>query len=114
MKPSTYSETERYLLTTARALHGKPIATITRRDIAEVLSGAATKVTKGTGEVTANRLRATLSTLFTWSMKEGLVEVNPTIGTHRRAESVRKRTLVDPERAIGLPVIRCLWAATSR
>jgi integrase len=97
VKPSTYSETERYLLASARALHGKPIATITRRDIAEVLSAAAANVTKGTGEVTANRLRAALSTLFTWGMKEGLVEANPTIGTHLRAEAPRKRTLVDPE-----------------
>jgi integrase len=97
VKPSTYSETERYLLTTAKALHGKPIATVTRRDIAEVLSAAAANVTKGKGEVTANRLRAALSTLFSWGMKEGLVEANPTIGTYMRAESARKRTLVDPE-----------------
>jgi hypothetical protein len=58
VKPTTYSETERYLLaSSAKALHGKPIATITRRDIAEVLSAAAANVSKGTGAVTANRLR---------------------------------------------------------
>jgi integrase len=97
VKPRTYSETERYLLTVAKPLHGKPMATINRRDIAGVLSVAAASVTKGTGEVTANRLRAALSTMFSWAMKEGLVEQNPTLGTYQRTESKRDRTLVDPE-----------------
>jgi integrase len=97
VKPATYSETERYLLTSARALHGKPITTLTRRDIAETLSVAAANVTQGAGNVTANRLRAALSTLFSWAMREGLVEQNPTIGTHIRGETARKRSLVDPE-----------------
>jgi hypothetical protein len=98
VKPRTYSETERYLLTTARSLHGRPIAAITRRDVAEVLSAAVVNATKGNGgAVTANRTRAALSSLFSWAMQEGLVEQNPTTGTYQRSESPRDRTLIDPE-----------------
>jgi integrase len=35
--------------------------------------------------------------MFSWAMKEGLVEQNPTIGTYMRVETARQRTLVDPE-----------------
>jgi integrase len=111
VKPATYDEVERYLLTTAKALHGKPIAAVTRRDVAEVLSAAAANVTKGKGgNVTANRARAALSTLFTWGMKEGLVEANPTIGTYQRGETGRQRTLVDPETGDLSELIR-VWRA---
>jgi integrase len=111
VQPATYSETERYLLKTAGTLHSRPIATITRRDIAEVLSAAAAHVTKGNGgSVTANRCRAALSTLFSWAMKEGIVEQNPTIGTHMRAETKRARTLVDPETG-AMPELVRVWKA---
>jgi integrase len=110
VKPATYRETKRYLLVSSKVLHDRPITTIVRRDIAEVLSAAATGVTKGTGNVTANRLRAALSTMFVWAMKEGLIEENPTIGTYMRAESARKRTLVDPETGDLSQLVR-IWNA---
>ncbi len=98
VKPTTYSETERYLLVKAKVLHGMPITAVTRRDVAGVLSATAANAAKGKGgNSAANRCRAALSSLFAWAMTEGVVEENPTIGTTTRAEPKRDRTLVDPE-----------------
>jgi integrase len=93
VKPKTYAQSERYLTVAAKPLAGNPIATITKRDIAELLSSTVAN----SGAVSANRLRSALSSMFVWAMKEGLCEHNPTIETHRRAETPRKRVLVDPE-----------------
>jgi Arm DNA-binding domain/Phage integrase, N-terminal SAM-like domain len=91
--PKTHRDSKRYLTVAAKPLSDMPIATITKRDIAEILSVAVAN----RGAVTANRLRSALSSMFVWAMKEGLCEHNPTIETHKRTETPRKRVLVDPE-----------------
>jgi integrase len=110
-KSSTYTETERYLLVVAKSLHSRPIASIVRRDVAEVLSAAAAE----RGDVTANRARSSLSSMFTWAMKEGLCEANPVIGTNKRDESSRNRTLVrvvDAETgAVDMSELVAVWKA---
>jgi integrase len=93
VRTRTYKEDQRNLLVKAKRLHDRPIATIVRRDIAELLSATVATVTKGTGESTANRLRTTLSAMFSWAMREGLVESNPVTGTNKRNESARERVL---------------------
>jgi integrase len=93
VKPKTHEESERYLTVTAKPFAGRPLATITKRDIADLLSSTVAN----SGAVSANRLRSALSSMFVWAMKEGLCESNPTIETHRRTETPRKRVLVDPE-----------------
>jgi integrase len=93
VKPKTHRDMQRYLTVAAKPLADRPLATITKRDIAEILSAAVAE----RGAVSANRLRSALSSMFVWSMKEGLCEHNPTIETHRRTETPRKRVLVDPE-----------------
>jgi integrase len=46
----------------------------------------------------ANRARASLSTLFIFAMREGLVEANPVIGTNKaRDERLRDRVLANTE-----------------
>jgi integrase len=91
--PKTHRDSKRYLTVAAKPLSDMPIATITKRDIAEILSVAVAN----RGAVTANRLRSALSSMFVWAMKEGLCEHNPTIETHKRTETPRRRVLVDPE-----------------
>jgi integrase len=83
----------RYLLTVAKTRHARLLTSITRRDIAELLSATAANVTRGTGEVTSNRLRSALSAMFTWAMKEGLAESNPVAGTNQRSEKAKRRVL---------------------
>jgi integrase len=102
----TYDEVARYLgmvdgdsKTRARYWHGlhpRPISSLSRRDIAVELAAMANR----SGPVAANRARAALSSLFSWAMREGLCEQNPTVNTNKSAESEpRDRVLSDPELA---------------
>src|SRR5262249_35436386 len=77
LRPSSYEDVERHILTYAKPLHGLQLAKLQRRDIATVL----TTVAKNSGATTANRTRSSLSTLFAWAMANGLIDVNPVIGT---------------------------------
>lgn len=100
LKPRTYVEIERHLLTNAKPLHGLSIAGIQRRDIAELLSA----LRDGHSESVANHVRASLSALFAWAMREGLAEANPVIGTNRAETVSRDRVLSEAE-------LREIWAA---
>jgi integrase len=92
----TFIETTRYL-TDPRyfgPLHKLPIDTITRRDIAARI----VVIMRERGNPTAACARGTLSSFFTWCMKMGLTESNPTIGSVAPAgNGGRKRKLSDSE-----------------
>jgi integrase len=92
----TFIETTRYL-TDPRyfgPLHKLPIDTITRRDIAARI----VVIMRERGHPTATCARGTLSSFFTWCMKMGLTESNPTIGSVAPAgNGGRKRKLSDSE-----------------
>jgi integrase len=93
LKPRTYVETERYLDRTAHSLHSRPLTAIPQREIADLLNKVADK------KATVNRLRANLSTLFTWAARQGKVTQNPVAFTEKRAEKARDRVLKEPELA---------------
>jgi integrase len=99
-KPRSYVETERHLMTHAKALHGQPIEGITRRTIAGLLAGLETR----SGPAARNRVRATLSGFFTWAAREGYVEANPVAFTNKAEEKPRDRILSDDE-------LRAIWLA---
>jgi integrase len=102
-KPRTQAETRRHLLTHWRPLHKASVPTIDRRRVARELQ----RIAEENGEVAANRARSALSAMFSWSIKEGLAEINPVIGTNKVAEEhSRERTLTDEE-------LRAIWLATS-
>ncbi len=61
------------------------------------VAGVLTTLANNNGPVLANRVRATISSMFTWAMKQGLAETNPVIGTEKREETPRKRVLSDAE-----------------
>jgi integrase len=95
-KPRTFVETSRYLEVSWKPLHGVPLVKIDRRMVAARLA----EVAKERGEITSNRARAALSGLFSWAMREGLVDANPVIGTNRSVdERSRDRVLSDEELA---------------
>jgi integrase len=71
---------------------------VARADIASCLAA----VRKNSGAVTANRVRTSLSTFFSWVMGEGLREDNPVIGTNRNEEKSRDRVLPPSE-------LRLIW-----
>ena len=90
LRPRSYSEAERHLMMHAKTLHGLLLAKIQQRDIASVISTVRAK-----HAVTANRVRTSLASLFSWAIGEGLVNSNPVTGTKRTDEKSRDRVL-DP------------------
>lgn len=102
-RPRSYKETERHLRFHAAPLHHDRAEAVHRRDIAALLE----RVAKNSGPVAANRLRATLSALWTWALRIGLINSNnnPVAFTIRQPEKPRERVLSDAE-------LRAVWGAT--
>ncbi len=99
---STYNAERRYLTQSWAPLRGFPIHTIARRQVAARLS----ELVREHGDTSAARARSALSSLFTWAMREGLVEANPTIATNNPAAGKRPR-----DRVLTFEEIRVLWQA---
>ena len=101
-RPRTYDEIQRHLNRYAKSLHHSPITAVSQRNIANLLNGIA----KESGDVTANRVRATLNNLFGWIMREGirLPEGNIAAYTNVREEKSRERVLSDAE-------LKAIWIA---
>jgi integrase len=96
VRESTYAETKRYLSEHWKTLHKVAIHEIRRRDIAVRL----TEISKESGPIAAARARVALSGMFTWAVREGIVDANPVIGTNKPAEpKSRDRVLTDTELA---------------
>ena len=94
MKPRSYAEVERHLNKHAKPLHGLLLAGIDRRRVAGLLS----EISNGSGVIAANRaLRASLSALFAWAIREGILDANVIIGTNRNDEAERDRVLSEAE-----------------
>jgi integrase len=101
LKHRSYLETERYLLSVFKSMHGLSLAKIERRTVASRLA----EIAASSGPVAADRARAALSAFFTWAMREGLANGNPVIGTNRASAGVsRDRVLTDAE-------LREIWNA---
>jgi integrase len=93
MKPRSYAEVERHLNKHAKPLHSLLLASIDRRRVAGLLS----EIGDGSGVVAANRVRASLSALFAWAIREGILDANVVIGTNRNDEAERARVLSEAE-----------------
>ena len=102
-RPRPYKETERHLRRHASPLHHDRAEALHRRDISDLLERTAKK----SGPICANRVRATLSAMWTWALRSGLIEAdsNPVAFTVRQPEKPRERTLLDAE-------VRAIWNAT--
>ena len=92
-RPGSFREIRRHLTLHAKPLHHLPVARITLRDIAEVVSS----VTKQSGAVTANRVRSSLNVLFVWLIQSGRVPANPVINSGKNPERARDRVLSPAE-----------------
>jgi integrase len=82
-----------------KSLHRLPITAVTQADVAKLLNNAA-------GPTSANRLRSTLSAMFSWVLREGVIlpRGNPATFTHKREERARDRVLADHE-------LKAIWQA---
>ncbi|MDE2284572.1 MAG: integrase family protein [Hyphomicrobiales bacterium] len=102
-KARSYKETERHLRAHAAALHHDRAEAVRRHEISVLLE----RITMRSGPVAANRVRATLSALWTWGLRTGLIEgeSNPVAFTVRNPEKARERVLSDAE-------LKAVWGAT--
>jgi integrase len=98
LRPSTYDQATRYFAVHWRPLHGRPISSITRADVAARLQ----ELVKERGRRSAACARSNLSALYVWGMKEGLVDANPVMATNDPGEGIlpRDRVLSDEEIAV--------------
>ena len=103
LRPRSYAQVERHLMTHAKPLHGRPLASLVgdRRGAALLLA----KVAEASGPTEANMVRSSLSACCTWLMREGLVDANPMLATNKAAANgARTRVLSDTD-------IKAIWHA---
>ena len=94
LRPTSYVEAERYLRRYLAPLHDSPLHSVGRREVASWLNGVAAQH----GLHAANRGRTCLSALFTWAMRQGIVETNPVTATGKAVEETsRTRVLTAGE-----------------
>jgi integrase len=103
LRPRSLKETERNLRKHSASLHHERIEAVHRREISAMLE----RISKKSGPIAANRVRAALSALWTWGLKTGRIDgdANPVAFTVHQPEKPRERTLDDAE-------IRAIWSAT--
>jgi integrase len=101
-RPRSEAEIKRHLTKHAKPLRSMPIAAISQRNVAGLLGDLA----KGAGNVTANRVRASLCAFFGWVIREGikLPEGNVASYTGKRDEKSRDRVLSGAE-------LKTIWGA---
>lgn len=94
-RPRSEAEIRRHLTKHAKTLHKMPIGAVDQRNVADLLG----KIAKDAGNVTANRVRASLCAFFGWVIREGvrLPEGNVASYTNKREEKSRERVLTDAE-----------------
>jgi integrase len=83
LKPRTFVNVTFHLRKQSLALHERSFVEIDRRAIAELLG----EVERTSGPVARNRLRASLSALWTWAIAEALCETNAVSGTAKANEA---------------------------
>jgi integrase len=97
LRTSTYKQAERYFSVHWKPLHSRPIAALTRAEVAARLQ----ELIKERGRRSAACARSSLSALYAWGMREGLCEANPVIATNDPDSGTlpRDRVLADAELA---------------
>jgi integrase len=96
LRPSSFKSTARHFNTHWAPMCPRPLAEIKRAEIAARLQ----EIIKQYGRTAAARARSALNSLFAWSLREGLCELNPVIGTNDPGQGqARERVLSDRELA---------------
>jgi integrase len=96
LRPRSFVTVERHLVRHWAPLHDRPVHEIGRRDVAALLA----EIADAHGPNPAREAHDVLSGMFAWLMSEGIVEVNPVIGTNRPPPGkARDRVLDDSELA---------------
>ena len=80
--------------------HDRQITEITRADIKELV-----RIKARTAPIAANRLLSVIAKIFTWAVKEELIQASPAIQIDRPGQEVER------ERSLTADEIRTVWAA---
>ena len=91
---------QRYINVDLNEWHDRQIAEITRADIKELI-----RMKARTAPIAANRLLALISRIFSWALKEELVDASPAMKIDRPGKEVER------ERALSADEIKTVWAA---
>ena len=94
LRPRTFDEVGRHLLSHSAPLAKLRLAEIDRRTIAKHLEEIEKR-----GPIARNRVRGSLMTFFEFCYREGLIQANPVQGTDKAHEVDRTRVLSDAELA---------------
>jgi integrase len=97
-KPRYQLEVERHLRRRAAPLHNMAAVSVTRSDVNQLIQAIAQQ----NGGIEANRVRASLSAMWTWSLRTGRIEGdNPVAYVPKPSkETPRERVLTDAELAV--------------
>jgi integrase len=100
--PRNAVDVRRHLFNYAAPIHRLPIASLSHKEVADLLASVAKK----SGDVTSNRLRATLTAFLSWAIRQGvkLPEGNVASHTEKRKERSRERVLTNAE-------LKAIWNA---
>jgi integrase len=98
LKPRSILEIERHLLHHSKSLHSLRLGEIDRRTVAVRLG----EIETGNGPVARNRVRSSLSAFFAWSIREGLLEINPVSGTGKADEGGSRERILSQAELIAL------------
>jgi integrase len=104
VRPSTYREIERHLLKFFAPLHDRPIETIGRRDIVEIVDGL---VIRGK-RVQADRFKTNCVTFFNWAIEYDFLPANPAAGISRRTPPEQ----LARDRVLSMNEIAAIWSET--
>lgn len=102
LRRPSFEAAQRHLQLHWRPLHGYPIDSIKRADVAAELQ----TIAKERGPIAAQRARANLSALFAWACKEGLLDTNVVINTNDPGAGRPSR-----DRVLSPDEIKRIWLA---
>jgi integrase len=96
LKAQSYDQVETHLTKHWAGFNRRSVHEIERRDVAARLG----EIAEERGPYAANRARSSLSSFYSWMMREGIIDANPVIGTNKQTdEKSRDRVLSDQELA---------------
>jgi integrase len=101
-RPSSLRHVRRYLLDYAKPLHKLPITSIAQHNVKKLLGDIA----KASGDVTRNRLRASLAAFFRWVIEEGIKLPDGNVASYIRPLKEQSR-----ERVLSKVELRAIWHA---
>ena len=102
LRPRSYVQVERHLMSYFEPLHRYPLSAITPA----IVSARCAAIAAGSGATTAKNSWRSTRAFFFWAVRQGLMERNPAVGIEHSPDRKRDRILTASE-------LRAVWQATA-